>query len=225
MRTSAWLVATLLGTLTVVAVACSDATGPGENAQRVARHLDSLWAEASSQAAHSHGYAVRAGALTALETPVAYGADPVDISVRTAAGTEQWKGVIVTSVSGASAQPVSLLMYRESDAHTILLVAIRPDGDASATMITNDSVLVLATAGSGTAATRSLDRDCTSAPGLTNPGVGLPNPARFTCRVGRFASQLSLIFPSAAGMDPALRSVFVAETTLNGVEVAELTGH
>ena len=78
MRTSAWLSAALFGTLTVVAVACSDATGPGENAQRLAEHFDSLWAEADSLSARSHGYAVRASALTALETPFAYGADPTD---------------------------------------------------------------------------------------------------------------------------------------------------
>ena len=218
MRMSAWLATALIGTLTLVAVACSDATGPGANARRVAEHLDSLWATAIA-----HGDAVRAGALTALETPVAYGADPTEITVRTAAGTERWRGVILSSAYNTS-QPFTLLAYRESDAHTILLVSIRSNGDAAATMITNDSVLVLATAGSGTAAKRSLDRACVVATGLANPGIARPNPARFTCGVGRFTVQLSLIFPSATSVDPALRSVFVAETTANGVEIAAVSG-
>jgi hypothetical protein len=225
MRRSAWLAAALLCILTVVAVACSDATGPGENALRLAKHFDSLWSAADSQSASSHGNAVRASALTALETPVAYGADPTDITVSTAAGTERWKGVILASApTGASGQPVTLLTYRELDAHTLLLVSLQPDGDASATMITNDSVIVLATAGSGAAAKRSLDRECTSATALANPGVALPSPTRFTCKVGRFTVQLALIFPSATGVDPALRNIFVAETTVNGVELAALSG-
>lgn len=218
MRTSARLAIALFGALALVAVACSDATGPGANAQRVAAHLDSLWA-----AAIAHGDAVRAGALTALETPVAYGADPTEITVRTAAGAERWRGVILSSAYSTS-QPFSLLAYRESDAHTILLVSIRSTGDAGATMITNDSVLVLATTGSGTAAKRSLDRACAVATGLANPGIALPNPARFTCRVGRFTAQLSLIFPAATGMDPALRAIFVGETTVSGVELAAVSG-
>jgi hypothetical protein len=36
--------------------------------------------------------------------------------------------------------------------------------------------------------------------------------------------QLALIFPSATGVDPALRNIFVAETTVNGVELAAVSG-
>lgn len=225
MRTSAWLAAALLCVLAVVAVACSDATGPGRNARRLAEHFDSLWVEADSLSARSHGYAVRASALTALETPFAYGADPTDITVRTADGTEHWNGVILAvAPTDASDHPVSLLAYREPDAHTILLLSIQPNGDATATMVTNDSVLVLATAGSGATAKRSLDRECASTTTLANPAVALPSPTRFTCKVGRFSAQVALIFPSATGMDPALRNIFVATTTVNGVELAAVSG-
>jgi hypothetical protein len=89
-------------------------------------------------------------------------------------------------------------------------------------MVTNDSVIVLATAGSGAATKRSLDRVCASPAGLANPGVSLPNSTRFTCRVGRFTVQLALIVPSAAGVDPALRNIFLAETTVGGAEVASV---
>lgn len=225
MRTPASQAAALFCILTFVGAACSDATGPGESALRLAEHFDALWAQADSQPGQSLGRAVRVSALTALETPIAYGADPTDIAVRTASGTEHWKGVILAGTpADASARPVSFLAYRESDAHTLLLVSLQPDGDAEATMVTNDSVVVLATAGSGAATKRSLDRDCTSATTLANPGVALPSPTRFTCEVGRYTVHVSLIFPAATGVDPALRNFFVAETTVSGAELAAVSG-
>jgi hypothetical protein len=223
MRTSNRIVAALGCALAANFVACSDALAPRDEAQRLAVHFDSLWADASSHSSGNAGLAVRATALTLIETPLALGANPTSFSVITSTGAERWHAVMIgLSPAEAFDQPFSLYAYRDDDAHTLLLASIRSDGHVDATLIANDSIPVFASRASGDASALTPGRGCASISGLRNPDVLQPNASTFTCTVGRFTARFTLDFPSHSGVDSALTNISFGETTFNGVQLTRI---
>lgn len=222
MRTSIRLGAMLCCALAASIIACSDALAPREEAQRLAAHFDSLWADASSRSTGNDGNAVRASTLTLIETPLALGANPTAFTVITSAGAERWYGVMLAlSPADAFDQPFSLFAYRDADAHTMLLASFRSDGSVDATLITNDSIPVFESRASGAASALAPGHGCAAVSGLQNPGVGAPS-SQFRCTIGRFTTHLALDFPSRAGVDSALTNISFGATTFNGVQLTRI---
>ena len=76
----------------IATAACGgDSTGPVAT-KNLAVHFDSLYVAAKALSAGDTNYDFRATALSDLELPSAFGAEPTNIAVTTAGGAESWKG-------------------------------------------------------------------------------------------------------------------------------------
>lgn len=222
MRTSARLrvAATLL--MTAIAAACgSDSTGPSQTPASVAQHFDSLFVEATELSDSIDAYNTRAFLLTLLELPPALGASPSSIRVTTASGVEHWKAFEVGELFSPTDSGFALLAYRESDAHTAMLIEYNGDGTVSdGALITNDTLAADITGGSGSTRLSSTGATCGAPPSsLTNPQVGSIDFS--SCTLATFLTSLTLSTQTSSHIDPALASIAIDAVTVNGLRLID----
>ena len=222
MRISARLrvAATLL--VTSIAAACgSDSTGPSQTPGSVARHFDSLYVEANDLSDSIDAFSARAFLLTLLEVPPALGASPSTITVTTASGVEHWRAFEVGELFTPTDSGFALLAYRESAAHTVLLIEYNGDGSISdGALITNDTLATDITGGSGSTTLTSTSSTCgTPSSSLTNPQVGDIDFA--SCTLAKFVTSLTLSTQTDSHVDPALASIEFDAATINGVRLID----
>jgi hypothetical protein len=220
--------ASAIAVITATAACSSDSTGPGQIATNSALHFDSLYVQAKALSAADTNYDFRATALSDLELPAAFGATPASLSVTTAAGAETWKGFVFEEVMANNGTPSDsgrlVLAYRDGDAHTLVVTVQLANGSFSGTsLMTNDTVVVPASSASGNVALNSTGAACPAPPsGLTNPVIATAEQA--TCLSAQFGATLTLDFPAATGVDPALTHVAFPLTTFAGVRFLDPTG-
>jgi hypothetical protein len=207
-----------------VVAACSDSTGPkGPTAAQVAAHFDSIAIQAQAQSETNEIYSGRNLLATLIELPAALGATPSSVSVTTANGAESWKAYELLAIPSTNAADsvFFLLMFRDADAHTALLVTFDSAGVGNGGgIITGDTISVNPTDASATTALTSVTTACTT------PSASLLNPQLAslsigTCNVARFSTSLHLTSPSTTGMDAALTSVSITNASVNGVRLVE----
>jgi hypothetical protein len=197
---------------------CSKDSPTGPTSLSVAAHFDSLYVAAI--AAHTHGDSTRAAVLSFMELATAYGAVPTTVSVTTATGVEQWKGVAleVADTSTTASANVQYLAATYSDANvTNVMYSAMQIGTASA-----DTVAILLAAdtievtGAGTAAATLLSDGgaCTVATGLTNPSIAAG--ANFVCNIATMQFAANVTFPATAGVDASLQSIAYAAVSMKG---------
>ena len=221
MGTTARLRAAAAFLVVTVAAACgSDSTAPPYPAS-VARHFDSLYVDAAARGDTSDAYANRALLLTFLELPPALGASPATLTVTTATGIEHWRAFEFDDILSASDSGFALLAYRETAAHTVLLLEFDGNGHVQdGALITNDTLNVQIAAGSATTSLTSTSASCgTPSPSLLNPQLGTLQIS--SCTLAKFLSSLSITTQTAAQVDPALASLSFNAATINGVRVVE----
>jgi hypothetical protein len=224
MRLSARLnIAVSLLAISAVA-ACSDSTGPtGPTAAQIAAHFDSIAIQAQAQSQTNQIYTGRNLLATLIELPAALGATPSAVSVTTVNGAETWKAYQLLAIPSTNAADsvFFLLMFRDADAHTALLVTFDSAGVGnSGGIITGDTISVSPTDASASTTLTSVTTACTTPstsllnPQLTSLSIG-------TCNLARFNTSLHLTSPSTTGMDAALTSVSITNVSVNGVRVVE----
>jgi hypothetical protein len=213
-------------TLLVISVvaACGDSTGPkGPTAAQVAAHFDSIAIQAQAQSETNEIYSTRNLLATLIELPAALGASPASVNVTTANGSESWKAYELVAVP--STNPADsvffLLMYRDADAHTALLVTFDSAGVGNGGgIITGDTISVNPSDASATTTLSSVTTACsTPSSSLLNPQ--LASLTIGTCNLAHFSTSLHLTSPSTTGMDAALTSVSFTNASVNGVRVVE----
>jgi hypothetical protein len=209
--------------IAVTAACGSDSTGPGDGGSQpiLAKHFDSLYVRAKAQSTSDTMFNFRSVALSDLELPAAFGATPTSITITTASGTETWKGFVFEEVRTSSGTPTDsgrlVLAYRDADAHTLIVTAFLANGTSTgASLVTNDTVVVHASASSGSVTLVSTGAACPAPPaGLTNPVIATANQA--TCLSATFSATLTLGFPATTGVDAALTQISFPATTFSGV--------
>jgi hypothetical protein len=208
-----------------VAIACSDSTGPREpTAAQVAAHFDSIAIDAQAQAETHSSYSTRNLISTLIELPAALGATPASVNVTTANGVESWKAyelLILPSDVSSSDSTFFLLMYRDADAHTAVLVTFDGSGAGNGGgIITGDTIAVDPSDAAATTSLTSVSTACsTPATSLVNPQ--LSSLAIGTCNRAKFTTTLNLTSPATTGMDAALTSLVFSASTVNGVRVID----
>jgi hypothetical protein len=219
--------AAVLVILTTLAACGGDSTGPTPTTN-LAAHFDTLYVAAKGLSAGDTNYNFRATALSDLELPAAFGAEPTTVAVTTASGTESWKGFIFEEVMlnhGAPADSGRLLLaYRDADAHTLIVTVLLANGTfAGTSLMANDTVVVPASSASGSITHTGTGAACaTPISGLTNPVI--TTAAQATCLVVTFSATFSASFPEAAGVDPALTQLSFPLTTFTGERFQDPSG-
>jgi hypothetical protein len=221
MSTSARLRAAASFLVITIAAACgSDSTGPSQSPSSVAEHFDSLYVQANDLAESNGAYGFRSLLLTFFEVPPAFGANPSTISVTTASGVEHWKAFEFVDVGPPGTDSgFVFLAYRESPAHTMLLIPYNGDGtSAGATMITNDTLIMNVTVGSDATSLTSTSTACgTPSASLVNPQ--LPSFTISTCKLAKFLTSFSITSQTSASIDPALASISLNAASVNGIRL------
>jgi hypothetical protein len=217
------LVVSLLA-LSVAAACGSDSTGPKEpTAAQVAAHFDSIAIQAQAQSETNEAYSGRGFLATLIELPAALGAVPATVSVSTANGVESWKAYELLAVpSTNSADSVFfLLMFRDADAHTAMLITFDSTGTGdSGGIITGDTISVSPTSASATTSLSSVSSTCaTPSASLLNPQMATLSIG--TCNLARFTTTVHLTSPTTTGMDAALTSVSFSNSSVNGARVVD----
>lgn len=207
------------------AAACgSDSTGPKQpTASQVAMHFDSIAIQAQAQSQTNEAYSGRSLLATLIELPAALGATPASVSVTTASGSESWKAYELVAVPSTDAADsvFFLLMYRDADAHTAVLVTFDSTGVGDGGgIITGDTISVNPTDASGSTTLSAVTSACTT------PSAALLNPQLSslsigTCNLARFTTTLHLTLPTTTGLDAALTNVSFTGASVNGVRVIE----
>lgn len=204
----------------IVAVGCSDSTSPPP--LNLAKHIDTLYVKAETRGtAGSQGYRWRAGNLSGIEIPLAYGAVPVEIDVTTARGIERWSGVEYRNTTGSIADDgyaTWINVYRDTDIHMLLVAWFRSDGALRAAELTvNDTLAVDPSEAFGVSIDSTSGADCVLADGLQNPDV-----LRFfstPCTLEEFRTAFTGTFPVPSNADQSLRSLSFDYTMVNGARV------
>jgi hypothetical protein len=207
------------------AIACSDSTGPKEQTSaQVAAHFDSIAIDAAARSQDHDSYGARGLLATLIELPAALGAVPAKVSVTTASGVESWKAYELLDVSPPGSDPDSsfvLLMFRDADAHTALIVFFDSTGTGvEGGVLTGDTISVNPTNAAATTSLTSVGSACaTPAASLVNPQLGML--AIGTCSLAGFRTSLQLTLPTTVGMDAALTNVSFTNATVNGVRAVD----
>ena len=216
MRTSSTRL--LCGTcaLAVLISACSsDSTGP--KAAHVAIYYDSLYEHLEPPGQLNPLLDQRARVLTNIEIATAFGATPRSVTVTTASGTEHWHGVeLVVNPNGTDFDFSHwLIVYRETDAHTALMVDFAKDGSARLAVLEFADTLVAAPYTlSGSASLTSQHDGCVTPPTLTNPAIA---PYRLaSCATATFTTTISEHFGAVPGLDPSLATIELGPTIFEG---------
>jgi hypothetical protein len=212
------LVASLLA-LSVAAACGSDSTGPKEpTAAQVAAHFDSIAIQAQSQGG---AYSGRGFLTTLIELPAALGAVPATVSVTTATGVESWKAYELLAVppTNSADSVFFLLMFRDADAHTAMLINFDSTGTGDlGIIITSDTIMVGSSSASATTSLSSVSTTCaTPSASLLNPQLATQSIG--TCNLARFTTSVHLTSPATTGMDAALTSISFSNSSVNGARV------
>jgi hypothetical protein len=216
-----------LAILTAAAACGGDSTGPGATTN-LAQHFDTLYVAAKAISATDTNYDFRTSALSDLELPAAFGATPASITVTTASGTESWKGFVFEEVLTNSGTPSDsgrlFLAYRDANAHALVATVILANGSfVSTALLANDTVVVHATANSGSITQTSVGSSCSTPPtGLVNPVIATASQA--TCLLATYSASLSFTFPATAGVDGALTQLSFPLTSFAGVRFQDPFG-
>jgi hypothetical protein len=209
--------------LVIISVAAcgSDSTGPSQSPSSVAAHFDSLAIDAAGRSNGENAYGIRATLLTLFEVPPALGASPSTISVTTASGVEHWKAFELVDLLSPTDSGFFLLAYRESAAHTALLILYNGDGTISdGTLITNDTLAADITGGSGSTTLTSTSSTCGElSSSLVNPQ--LDSFVFASCTLAKFRTSLTLSSLTDSHIDPALASIAFNEATVNGARLLQ----
>jgi hypothetical protein len=206
--------------------ACSDSTSPDntQDAAHLAAHFDSLYVAAASHEDTS-AYSFRITALSLLGLAPALGAPASNITVTTANGTEHWKGFELEDVLESGGTPNDttyfVVAYRESDVHTAIVALYDAEGNIEdGVLLTNDTLNVVPSDGSGTTTRTSLGSTCTEiSSSLQNPQLTSINPV--ACNAAAFGTSMTLVVPSDPNVDAALTSLSFPTTTIQGVRILE----
>jgi hypothetical protein len=205
-----------------IAAACgSDSTGPSQSPPSVAARFDSLYVDASDRSDGDNAFGIRATLLTLFEVPPAVGASPSSISVTTASGVEHWKAFEFDELLTPTDSGFTLVAYRESAAHTVLVIQYEGDGSVFfGLMLTNDTLPVDISSGGGSTKLSSTSSSCgTPSSSLVNPQ--LDSLAFSSCALANFRTSLSLTTLAAAHVDPALARIDIDAATVNGIRVVD----
>ena len=208
MRTLARLRVAASFLVIAIAAACgSDSTGPSQSPLSVARHFDSLFVVAANLSDSIAVYEGRAALLTLIEVPAAFGASPSTVNVTTASGHEHWKAFEFVEHLSPTDSGFALLVYRDVDAHSVILIEFNGDGSISdGGLITNDTLAADITGGGGSTTLSSIGSTCgTPAASLVNPQVA--EIGFSSCTLATFVTSLSLTSQASAHIDPALASI------------------
>lgn len=199
----------------LIAAACgSDSTAPtGAN---FALHFDSLYVQMEHSDISGGAKFIRGYALSALELPTAYGALPTAVDVHTAAGVERWHGLEYTEPmpNNEGGFRSTLVLYRDSNVHTALIVDYESVG-SFATLVTNDTLGLIETSGTGASTETHVDGSCAPAPTVQNPALHV-DLAPF-CTRAQFTASLSADLTTDATADPALSHIEFTATPIGGV--------
>lgn len=206
--------------------ACSDSTSPDntQDAAHLAAHFDSLYVAAVSHGDTSAS-SFRITAVSLLELAPALGAPATNITVTTANGTEHWKGFELEDVLESDGTPNDsayfVVAYRESDVHTAIVALYDTEGNIQdGVLLTNDTLGVVPSDGTGTTARTSLGSTCTEISStLQNPQLTSINP--LACNAAAFGTSMTLVVPSDPNIDAALTSLSFPTTTIQGVRILE----
>ena len=204
--------------------ACSDSSGPSvaDQATQVAVRFDSIYVDATARSnSGANAYASRALLASLLEIPAAFGTVPSTISVTTAGGMESWRGYEFLNLSSAGAADSTfvLLAFRESNAHTALVIFFDASGVPQVGgMITGDTLSVLPDSANAATSLHAVGAACRAVPAsLTNPEFNAPLAS--TCALATFTTSLSLHFAATSGLESALTNLSFASATINGIRV------
>jgi hypothetical protein len=202
------------------AAACSDSTGPGQqSAAQTAAHFDSL--ALSAQADTNSAFGTRSLLTTLIEIPAALGAVSSSVSVTTANGAESWRAyeLSLLSAPGASDSSFVVLMFRDADAHTVLIAFYDSTGTLNDVgLVTGDTIPVSPIDLNGTTSLTSVGNACaTPSASLVNPELGFLGVGE--CHLAKFRSSTALSLPSTPGLDAALMTLSFSNATVNGVRV------
>jgi hypothetical protein len=208
------------------ASACSDSTSPNtQDAAHIAAHLDSLYLAAVLDGDTSGVSSFRLTTLSLLELAPALGAPASNITVTTANGTEHWKGFELEDVLESGGTPNDttyfVVAYRDSDVHTAIVALYDTEGNIQdGVLLTNDTLGVVPSDGSGTTTRTSLGSTCTElSSSLQNPQLTSINP--LACNAAAFGTSMTLVVPSDPSVDAALTSLSFPTTTIKGVRILE----
>lgn len=212
--------AAAIAILTSTAACGGDSTGPRGGTTNLAVHFDSLYVAAKALSASDTNYNSRSVALSDLELPASFGGTQTNIAMTTASGGESWKGFVFEEVLTENGAPSDsgrlVIAHRDADAHTLIVTVILANGSSGgAQLIANDTVVIDASAQSGSVTQTSVGSSCPAPPsGLTNPVIATAKQA--TCLLATYSAALTLSFPSRAGVDPALTQLSFPLTTFAG---------
>jgi hypothetical protein len=208
----------LLGacTLAVAVAACSsDSTGP--KSSNLAIYYDSLYEHLDPPGQLNPLHDLRGNILSNIELAIAFGAIPRAVSVTTATGTEQWHGVeFVVNPNGTEFDFAhTLIVYRETDAHTALMVQFGKDGSARlAVLEVADTMVAVPYTLLGSSSTTSQRDGCATPPTLANPVIG---PYLLgSCATATFTTSISEQPDATPGLDPALSTIEFGATVFAG---------
>lgn len=224
LRTRIAFAGTIAGLL--LTAACSDSSGPSVQSQSaaLAAHFDSIYVDAKARNdSGATEYEGRSLIASLLEIPAAFGALPSPIQVTTALQPEQWKGYELVELNPSSTDSAFVLVaYRESDAHSVIVVFFDASGAPQlGALITGDTISVAPTSGSAATSFVSASSACLNPPGsLSNPQFD--SPLFTSCTLAKFHTALTLEFPSG-NIDAGLTSLTFSPTpaTINGLRVVD----
>jgi hypothetical protein len=202
--------------LAVLVAACSgDSTGP--KSSDLAIYYDSLFEHVDPPGQLNPLHDLRANILSNIELAVAFGAIPRAVSVTTASGVEHWHGVeFVVNPNGSQFDfDQILIVYRETEAHTALMVHFGKDGSAVlAVLEVGDTMVAVPYTLLGNAGAPSQRDGCATPPTVANPAIG---PYLLgSCSTATFTTSISEHPDSIPGLDPVLTTIEFGPTVFAG---------
>ena len=214
-----WSRRSLLGAcaLAVLVAACSsDSTGP--KSSDLATYYDSLFEHLDPPGELNPLHDLRANILSNIELAVAFGAIPRAVSVTTASGVEHWQGVeLVLNANGGQFElDHILIVYRETDAHTALMVHFGTDGSAILALLeVADTMVAVPYTLLGSSGAQSQHDGCVTPPTLANPVIAA-SLVGSSCATATFTSSISEHPDATPGLDPALTTIEFGPTVFAG---------
>jgi hypothetical protein len=160
---------------------------------------------------------LRGTILSNIELATAFGAIPRAVSVRTASGIEHWHGVeFVVNPNGTQFEfDHILIVYRETDAHTALMVHFGSDGSAILAILeVADTMVSVPYTLLGSSGEKSQRDGCATPPTLANPAIGPYLVA--SCATATFTTSISAHPDAIPGLDPALTTIEFGPTEFAG---------
>lgn len=213
-----WSRGSLLGAvaLAVLVAACSsDSTAP--KSSDLATYYDSLFEHLDPPGQLNPLLDLRANMLSNIELAIAFGAIPRAVSVTTAAGTEHWHGVeFVLNPNGSQFEfDHILIVYRDTEAHTALMVHFGSDGSPTLAILeVADTMVSVPYTLLGSSVANSQRDGCATPPTLANPAIG--SYLLGSCATATFTASISYHPDAIPGLDPALTTIEFGPTVFAG---------